>query len=214
MNKNLFALITLSVLGFILNCQAEDITEIMRDGYVTKEIPEIELKAEDDVLDASTEVKPLTTRMSKSEQMQESNSDLDYIEEDVPLPDLPCDSPNLKKQVEAFMLNNLNMYATNSVIEKRNRILMLKNLPDFVDVTGEKIDSKANFQAASADAYLRINEKRKILHVCKSSNMNKAYNLKDVYVIIYPYLEYYKVVVANAMNSIEDMDKSTFIYNW
>ena len=94
MNKNLFALTTLSVLGFILNCQAEDITEIMRDGYVTKEIPEIELKAEDDVLDASTEVKPLTTRMSKSEQMQESNSDLDYIEEDVPLPDLPCDSPN------------------------------------------------------------------------------------------------------------------------
>ena len=137
MNKNLFALITLSVLGFILNCQAEDVSEIMRDGYVTKEIPEIELKAEDDVLDASTEVKPLTTRMSKSEQMQESNSDLDYIEEDVPLPDLPCDSPNLKKQVEAFMLNNLNMYATNSVIEKRNRILMLKNLPDFVDVTGE-----------------------------------------------------------------------------
>ena len=214
MNKNLFALITLSVLGFILNCQAEDITEIMRDGYVTKEIPEIELKAEDDVFDASTEVKPLATRMSESEQMQESNSDLDYIEEDIPLPDLPCDSPNLKKQVEAFMLNNLNMYATNSVIEKRNRILMLKNLPDFVDVTGEKIDSKANFQAASADAYLRINKKRKILHVCKSSNMNKAYNLKDVYVIIYPYLEYYKVVVPNVMNSIEELDKSTFIYNW
>ena len=80
MNKNLFALITLSVFGFILNCQAEDITEIMRDGYVTKKIPEIELKAEDDVFDASTEVKPLATRMSESEQMQESNSDLDYIE--------------------------------------------------------------------------------------------------------------------------------------
>lgn len=214
MNKNLFVLTTLSVLGFILNCQAEDNMEIIRDGYVTKEIPKVVLKAEYDALDTSTEVKPLTTRMSKSEQMQENNSDLDYIEEDVSLPDLPCDSPNLKKQVEAFMLNNLNLYVTNSVVEKRNRILMLKNLPDFVDVTGEKIDSKANFQAASADAHLRINERRKILHVCKSSNRNNMYKLKDVYVIIYPYVEYYKVVVPNVMNSIEDLDKSTFIYNW
>ncbi len=214
MKKNLFALTILSVLGFILNCRAADDGQIIREGYSIRETPKVELNIEDDVLDASAEVKPLATRMSKSEQMQETNSDLDYIEENIVLPDLPCDSPNLKKQVEAFMLNNLNKFATNSVIEKRNRILMLKNLPDFKDVSGEKIDSKVNFLAASADAYLRINEKRKILHVCKSSNLNKEYNLKDVYVIIYPYLEYYKVVVANVMNSIEDLDKSTFIYNW
>lgn len=213
MNKSLFAFLTFTVVlaDVFSDAKAE---EVIRYGSVTNEIPQVELKKEDDIFDTSAEVKPLAVRMSESERQQENSSDLDYIEDDFQLPDLPCDSKNLKQQVEGFILNSLKEKSVRSVVQKRERILMVKNMPDFEDVTGQKIDAKKDFYAASADAFLRINEHREIKHICKSSNADAENNFKDVYVIIYPYLNFYKIVVTNLMTSTENLDNATFIYNW
>lgn len=213
MNKSLFAFLTFTVVlaDVFSDAKAE---EVIRYGSVTNEIPQVELKKEDDVFDTSADVKPLAVRMSESERQQENSSDLDYIEDDFQLPDLPCDSKNLKQQVEGFILNSLKEKSVRSVVQKRERILMVKNMPDFEDVTGQKIDAKKDFYAASADAFLRINEHREIKHICKSSNADAENNFKDVYVIIYPYLNFYKIVVTNLMTSTENLDNATFIYNW
>ena len=106
MNKSLFAFLTFTAVlsGVFSEANAE---EVIRYGVITNEIKPVELKKEDDVFDTSTDIKPLTVRMSESERQEENNSDLDYIEEDFQLPDLPCDSKNLKRQVENFMLNSL-----------------------------------------------------------------------------------------------------------
>lgn len=213
MNKSLFAFLTFTVvLADVFSAAKAE--EVIRYGSVTNEIPQVELKKEDDVFDTSAEVKPLAVRMSESERQQENSSDLDYIEDDFQLPDLPCDSKNLKQQVEGFILNSLKEKSVRSVVQKRERILMVKNMPDFEDVTGQKIDAKKDFYAASADAFLRINEHREIKHICKSSNADAENNFKDVYVIIYPYLNFYKIVVTNLMTSTENLDNATFIYNW
>lgn len=188
-----------------------------RSGYIVNEVKRVELKTEDDVLDAGTDIKPLAQHLSASEGQQEDSSDFDYIKEDnekIELPDLPCNDPKLKKQVESFIMNSLRQKEAHSVLEKRKRLLMVRGMPDFEDVTGQKINSEKNFMAASADAYLRINERRTIKHICKSSNPEAMRNFNDVYVIIYPYLNFYKIVVPNLMPSNDALEEATFIYNW
>ena len=190
---------------------AQKLQYIEEDGL---RIPYSELQKQDDVFDASVEVKPLATELSQKEQQQEDSTDLNYIDEQSELPDLPCNTPNLKKQIASFIYNNLKQQTTFSVIELRKRNLMVKNLSEFQDVTADKIDSSKYFVAAATDAYLRINQHRKIKHICKSFNQDASKQFNDLYVIIYPFLNFYKVVVTNLMNSTEDLEKATFIYNW
>lgn len=193
------------------NESASKLQYIEEDGLT---IPYSELQKQDDVFDASAEVKPLTSELSQKEQQQEDSSDLNYIDEQSELPDLPCNSPNLKKQIAAFIYNNLKQQTTFSVVELRKRNLMVKNLSEFQDVTDDKIDSSKYFVAAATDAYLRINQHREIKHICKSFNQDASKQFNDLYVIIYPFLNFYKIVVTNLMNSTEDLEKATFIYNW
>ena len=177
-------------------------------------VPMVELKPEDDVFNADTNINELEMQMSEIERQQENRSDLDYIDDELKQPDLPCDSPKLKKQVESFIMNSLNQTSAYSVAERRHRILMVRNLADFEDVSSEKIDGKKYYEAASAAAFLRINQKREIKHICVSKNTNEAEKFKTLYILIYPYLNYYKVVVANLVVSTDRLDDASFIYNW
>ena len=159
------------------------------------------------------EIKPLTKEMSPKEQIEVNAYNYDIVSGKQPLPELDCSSPNLKQQVENFIFSDLNKENTNSVIEKRNRILSVRNLSHFIDASDEKIDADKDFLAAASLAYLKINRQREIYKVCKSLN-NKYNKLKNLYIIIYPYLQYYKVVVTNLVVTTDDIDKATFIYNW
>ena len=91
-----------------------------------------------------------------------------YVLSSQPLPELDCSSPKLKRQVEDFIFKDLNKEGTNSVIEKRSRILSVRNLSHFIDVSDEKIDADKDFLAAASLAYLKINRQREIYKVCKS----------------------------------------------
>lgn len=192
-----------------------DVFEGIRYGVHTNEAIEIkELPAQEDDLYDGTEVRPIEKGLSEEEQMQEGSTDLEVISDtETELPNLSCDDPKLKEQVKTFIYNNLSKVATNSVIEKRSRVLLTKSLQEFKDVTNEEIDGSKNFAAASAVAYLRINSEHKISRICRSSgNDSKQFN--DLYIIIYPYIRYYKVVVTNLMSSTEQMGDATFVYNW
>lgn len=159
------------------------------------------------------EIIPLEKEMSEKEQIATDKYNYGSISEEQPLPELDCSSPNLKKQVEDFIYRDLNKEGTNSTIEKRARILSVRNLSHFIDASNEKIDTDKDFLAAASLAYLKINRQREIYKICKSSN-NKYSKLKNLYVIIYPYLQYYKVVVTNLVVTTDNIDKATFIYNW
>lgn len=217
MKNKLFFLCTFLLLTQLSFACFADYESTQKLQYVEENgltYPYSELQKQDDVFDASAEVKPLATELSQKEQLQENSSDLDYIEEQTELPDLPCNSPNLKKQIAAFIYNNLKQQTTFSVIELRKRNLMVKNLSEFQDVSADKIDSSKYFVAAATDAYLRINQHREIKHICKSFNKDASKRFNDIYVIVYPFLNFYKVVVTNLMNSTDDLEKATFIYNW
>jgi hypothetical protein len=182
---------------------------LINDAYAeNSEEQSIEI-TDTDAFYAGEEIVPLTKEMSEEEQAG-ANS---YVLSSQPLPELDCSSPKLKKQVEDFIFKDLNKEGTNSVIEKRARILSVRNLSHFIDVSDEKIDADKDFLAAASLAYLKINRQREIYKVCKSSD-NKSNKLKNLYVIIYPYLQYYKVVVANLVITTDDIDNATFIYNW
>ena len=182
---------------------------LINDAYAENlEKQSIEI-TDTDAFYAGEEIVPLTKEMSEEEQTG-ANS---YVLSSQSLPELDCSSPKLKKQVEDFIFEDLNKEGTNSVIEKRARILSVRNLSHFIDVSDEKIDADKDFLAAASLAYLKINRQREIYKVCKSSD-NKSNKLKNLYVIIYPYLQYYKVVVANLVITTDDIDNATFIYNW
>ncbi|MCI7420870.1 MAG: hypothetical protein ACI4OE_02560 [Alphaproteobacteria bacterium] len=213
MNKKLFTFLTFAAFLLALPLQADEnsLHYIEKNGM---KIPQAELKPEDDAFNADTAIKPLKKQLSESEQQTKDSSDLEYIDESQELPDLPCDSPKLKRQVKDFILNSLNQTDTHSVAEKRRRILTVRNLSDFTDITDEKLSGSKYFNAAAASAYLRINQKRTIKHVCESKNENSSKQFQNLHILIYPYLNYYKIVVANLAYSTEAIDKATFIYNW
>lgn len=166
-----------------------------------------------DAFYAGEEIVPLTKEMSQEEQVEVNTYNYDLVSGEQPLPELDCYSPNLKKQVEDFIYADLNKESTNSAIERRSRILSVRNLSHFIDASDEKIDADKDFLAAASLAYLKINRQREIYKICKSSN-NESNKLKNLYIIIYPYLQYYKVVVTNLVVTTNDIDRATFIYNW
>lgn len=188
---------------------AENIeTAIQSDA--AENVPAENIEPQADELTDDTSVKPLETHLSESEKMQEEISDLNYIADETPRPDLLCDDENLFKQIKNFIFASEQVKPTNSVYEKRSRILLVNNLHPFEEVTKDAL--RGNFEASAALANLRINENREIHRICASYD-NQSKKFKDIYVIIYPYLDRYKVVVTNIMLLPEKMDDATFIFN-
>lgn len=165
-----------------------------------------------DSLNFDTEIKPLTKEMS-TEEKSVLNSEFENVYKPEKTQEITCDLPQLKKQIKSFVFNHMTDNSESSVIKRRQQILAIRNIHDFADVTDEKIDSKKDFLTASAVAYLKINENRTISRICKSSD-NANEKLNGLYAVIYPYADYYKVVIPNLMTSAENIDDATFIFNW
>lgn len=176
------------------------------------EMPEIkELDESEDDLYSDADVKPMEIRISEDEKQQDLNTDLDYVDKEFVLSELSCDNENLTRQVARFIQEHSNVDGT-SVKSQRNRILMIKNLRNFAEVKEDDL-SKGNFNTRAALMHLRINENREIYKICESKD-NRFGKFSNVYLILYPYFKYYKVVVTNLISIPEKVDDATFIYNW
>lgn len=169
--------------------------------------------AETAALDSSIEVAPLKARLSQAEKQQENSSDLSYIEKETELPDLPCTDEKLRQQIKKYIFANITEHPTNSVLTKRERVLLVNNLHEFKEISEENIKGKNNFMIRAALMNLKINQKRQINHVCVSQD-NDSQKFQNIYVVIYRYIGYYKIMIANLLNDPEEQDEATFIYNW
>lgn len=176
-------------------------------------MPEIkELPEEEDDLYSGAEVKPMVAKISEAEKQQDLSTDMDYVDKEFVLPELSCDNDNLRRQVALFIQNNTKS-EENSVKSRRSRLLMIKNMHSFEEISEEELENNKNFKLRAVVAHLRINENREIYKVCESKNNNIGQH-DNIYIVIYPYLKYYKVVVTNLMNTAEKIDEVTFMYNW
>ena len=166
--------------------------------------------SEDDLYDGA-EIKPIERQLSLEEKQQENSSDLNYIKEESKMPDLLCSNESLLNQVRKFIFETEQSKPTNSVPEKRARILLVNYLNELHEVSEN--DIRKDFNASAIVANLKINEHRVIHRICASTeNRSKKYG--NVYVVIYPYVNYYKVVVTNLAVLPEKKDDATFIFNW
>ena len=176
-------------------------------------MPEIkELPEEEDDLYSGAEVKPMVAKISEAEKQQDLSTDMDYVDKEFVLPELSCDNDNLRRQVALFIQNNTKS-EENSVKSRRSRLLMIKNMHSFEEISEEELENNKNFKLRAVVAHLRINENREIYKVCESKNNNIGQH-DNIYIVIYPYLKYYKVVVTNLMKTAEKIDEVTFMYNW
>ena len=212
-------LATLFVLGAALlwgaNAKAEAEHEMMNsyfdDVLQTVEIREMSEET-DNAFNADVEIVPLKKSLSAEESMLEDSSDLSVIDSQ-PLTALNCNNPKLKEQVEHFIYKNINQKDTNSVLEKRRRLLMVRNMADFEEIDIEQIDSKADFETLAALAYMKINKHIEINKICRSQQ-NRNDKFKNIYAVLYTVAGYYKVVVTNLMPVTDKMDEATFIFTW
>lgn len=161
--------------------------------------------------DAGTDIKPLTKELSAAEAVE--STDLDDVDYGQKLPELSCFDERLKRQVANLIYSYVNRDKANSVIEQREHYLMTRNLHDFVEEKDTHVTSEDNYSAASAIAYLKINQNKEIYKVCRSSG-NNSKKFADLFAVIYRDGAYYQVVVPNIMNSTKDIEKATFTFNW
>lgn len=211
--KKFFAALSffICICGFSANAQeAEELVHYA----VPKMNSEPQIKkldaAEDDLYDGA-DIKPLSGQLSQSEKLQENSSDLDYIDNSVEMPELPCSDARLLQEVRDFVFKNVHHHSATSVLEKRSRTLLIKNMHEFEEITEKELEK--NFEANAALMYLKINENREIYKICASRN-NRHGDLQNIYLIIYPYINYYKVVVTNLIVVPEKMENATFLHNW
>ena len=193
--------------------QAEDAAPEGLVHYTHYSMPEIkELDEKDDDLYSGAEVLPMNIQLSEEEKQQDPSSDLDYIDSEYEMPELPCDNEKLTKEVARFIRDNSEV-EENSVKSRRSRILLVKNLHNFSEVKESDLNGRDNFKTKAALMYLRINRSQEIYKVCESKN-NTFGKYSNVYLIIYPYMKYYKVVVTNLISIPEKLDEATFVHNW
>ena len=177
------------------------------------DMPEIkELTEDEDDLYSGAEVKSLIAKISTEEKQQNLEADLDYIDDEYKLPELACSNEKLTKDVADFILRNTDN-DVGSVKNRRSRLLMARNLHNFEEIKENELNDKDNFKTKATLMHLRINEHREIYKICASKD-NKYGNYSSVYLIIYPYYKYYKVVVTNLVGLVDKSDEATFIYNW
>ncbi|MBQ8481495.1 MAG: hypothetical protein IJ532_03060 [Alphaproteobacteria bacterium] len=177
------------------------------------DMPEIkELDEKDDDLYTGAEVLPMNIQLSEEEKQQDPSADFDYIDSEYEMPELPCNNEKLTKEVARFIRDNTEV-EENSVKSRRSRILLIKNLHNFNEINESDLSGKDNFKTKAALMYLRINRSQEISRVCESKN-NTFGKYSNVYLIIYPYMKYYKVVVTNLISIPEKMDEATFVHNW
>lgn len=155
------------------------------------------------------DIKPIERQISDTEKMQETGSDLSYISDETTRPDLLCSDDTLLQRVKDFIYEVEKQKNIVSVPQKRERILLVENLNPLQEISEDKV--KSNFETAATLTYLRINGHHEIHRICVSPD-NRSKKFKDVYVVIYPYLQHYKVTVTNLVLVPENADDATFIY--
>lgn len=190
--------------------EVDDAGDIVHYGLKTQaDIKIKKLTPEEDDLYDGGEIKPLRGTLSATEKMQKGGS---FEDDDEPrLPDLQCSDEKLREQVGKFVYEFAGKQIKNTVPAKREQVLMVRNIKTFEDADEKEL--KKNFEASAALIYLKMNKNREIYKICASKN-NKNKKFRDFYIILYPYLNFYKVVVTNFISNPEKMDEATFIYNW
>lgn len=183
---------------------------VQYDDDKTLYVPAIqELTPEEDDLYDGGEIKPLRGTLSQTEKMQKGGG---FEDDDEPrLPELLCSDEKLRQQVGRFVYDFVNKQPKRTVPGRRSQVLLIKNMNAFQEI--KDTDLKKNFEASAALMYLRMNENREIYKICVSKD-NDNKNYRNLNIIIYPFLNFYKVVVTNLISAPENMDDATFIYNW
>ena len=209
MKKYAVSLLLIMLLLLPVTVGAEE--QAVRDAAPAAEA--VEPLDEDVQDDTMIDIQPLGIGMSAQERQQENSTAVDFISNVDKLPDLSCDNVRLQEQVESFIYRKISEKSSSSAVERRNRVLLVRNLHHFTEITQENIKRGDGFSVQAALMNLRINQNREIAHICVSQG-NQYNKFKNVYLIIYPFANFYKIVVANLLDNVDDLDSATFVYNW
>lgn len=104
-----------------------------------------------------------------------------------------CQNPRLLQKVLERITSFYGQNPSNSIIDKRRQILMLKNLRNFQEVEIASFDPNENYAVSDQIISYKINKglKEEEMRLCRSSFQ------RPIYLLIYPHNNFYTVEIIN-----------------
>ena len=135
---------------------------------------------------------------------QDKNIEQDVIAYEIkkeihPLP--TCDDEKLMQKTKEFIENYYKQNINNSVIERRKRYFILRNLNNFTKENIANYKTEKSRPVSDVVAEVKVNENiiEENMLLCKNQNLNKYIN--SIYLLVYPYNNRYKVFLLNLDNN-------------
>lgn len=151
----------------------------------------------------------------ETEASQIQNDELPIFETDVMekinLLEAPqCDNPLLFKKVLQKVMDYAATMSTGSTINKRKKALILANINSFEKVDVKNISPETDLKTANALITIKVNKNidENDFTICKQVDSKG----KPLYLIIYPYMDNFKVHIINLDSYSDDYEKISFTY--
>ena len=121
-----------------------------------------------------------------------------------------CDTPELFEKVMQRIKAYTSSLQSNSIINKRRNTLLVTNIEGFEEISVENFDPETDYHTANALITIKVNMhyKNKDITLCRQTGKNTH----PLYLIMYPYLDNYKVHIINLDMHSDDHEKISFIY--
>ena len=121
-----------------------------------------------------------------------------------------CNDQDFKAKILQTAEKYFENQPVSSTLEKRKKVLRLKNLKDFETVSVKDFSPETDFNTANALIMIKINEnvEEKDILLCRQKEEDK----NIVYIIAYPYLDNVKAHLINLAEKNSDYNAVSFIY--
>lgn len=126
-------------------------------------------------------------------QLQDVVSESGFFNESPAVFHPQCNNQRLHEKVLARIAQYYKENPESSIVEQRKQALMLKSLKNFVPVDIESFPPKESYAVADRLIDIKINDgvKAKDMSLCKSEGK------REIYLLIYPHNNLYKVEIIN-----------------
>lgn len=119
-----------------------------------------------------------------------------------------CSSPLLLEKVLNLAEKQFYQGPTPSTIGQREKVLLMKNIKSFEEISAKGFPPEEDFNVANALITLKINRKIATEDITLCRQVGRG----NLYLIYYPYQDNYKVHIVNLSSPDKQNEGITFIY--
>ena len=143
----------------------------------------------------ANEVSSIVENIDPDKNIEQDVITYEIKKEILPLP--TCDDEKLMQKTKEFIENYYKQNINKSVIERRKRYFILRNLNNFTKENIANYKTEKSRPVSDIIAELKVNENiiEENMLLCKNQDINKY--VDSIYLLVYPHKNGYKVFLLN-----------------